>query len=217
MVSGCTSLESVVIGEGLFSIIWNAFYQCDNLKSITLGSNISCIYGGNFNECKELKVVTCKAKSVPELRSDVFSDCNLGNAKLIVPDESIEAYKAARVWKDFGTIEGLSGYSEKKCATPTIHYANGQLTFECATEGVTYHTTITDPDITSYSSNKISLSGTYIVKVYATKPGLDNSDTATAEINLLEGSGSGIKGDVNNDKYVNMSDVTDIIDIILGR
>ena len=137
---------------------------------------------------------------------------------MIVPDESIDAYKAADVWKDFGTIEGLSGYSPEipipeKCATPTIHYANGQLTFECETEEVTYQTTITDPDITSYSSNNINLTGKYLVKVYATKPGFENSDPATAEISLLEGSGPAIKGDVDNDGYVNMLDVTKIINV----
>ena len=215
----CSSLESIVIGDGVSTIYSQTFNYCNKIKSITLGSQINSIGDYNFNNCEELEVVTCKVISVPRISGNNFQNCYIEYAKLIVPDESIEAYKSANIWKDFGTIEGLSGYTSEieKCATPTIHYANGQLTFECETEGVTFQTTITDPDITSYSSNNINLTGKYLVKVYATKPGFENSDPATAEINLLEGSGPAIKGDVNNDGYVNMSDVTKIINIILGK
>ncbi len=222
----CSSLETVVIGDGVSTIKQGTFQDCNKIKSITLGSNVSKIYEDNFYNCEDLEVVTCKAKSVPSLlrsssssQSNTFQKCYIEYAKLIVPDESIDAYKAADVWKDFGTIEGLSGYisETEKCATPTIHYANGQLTFECETEGVTFNTSITTPDAASYNSNTINLTGTYHVKVYATKPGFDNSDTATLEINLLEGSGPAIKGDVNGDGLVNISDVTDIINIILGK
>ena len=221
----CPKVESVIIGEGISTIKLGAF-NCPSLKNLEIGSNVKSIEKNNFYNCKNLETVKCKAVSVPQLTNpwpggsnDVFSNCYIEYAKLIVPDESIDAYKAAAVWKNFGTIEGFGGTipQTEKCATPTIHYANGQLTFECETEGVTYQTTITSTDVNSYYSNTINLTGKYLVKVYATKQGFDNSDPATAEINLLEGSGSGIKGDVNNDKYVNMSDVTDIINIILGK
>ena len=222
----CSSLETVVIGDGVSTIERYAFQDCNKIKSITLGSNVSKICEYNFINCEDLEVVTCKAMYPPNFYNEYgyahiqsFSGSYIEYAKLIVPDESIDAYKAADVWKDFGTIEGLSGNTTEpqKCATPTIHYANGQLTFECETEEVTYQTTISDPDITSYSSNNINLTGKYNVKVYATKPGFDDSDTATLDINLLEGSGPAIKGDVNGDGLVNISDVTDIINTILGK
>ena len=218
--SDCSGLESVVIGNGI-SVV-SSFSNCFNIKTISLGSKTSKIARDNFYNCKDLEVVICKANSVPAFESSsiVFNNCYIEYAKLIVPDESIEAYKAAAVWKDFGTIEGLSGNisQQEKCATPTIHYTNGQLTFECETEGVTFQATITSPDISSYSSSRtIDLSGTYYVKVYATKPRFDDSDIASAEISLLEGSSLAIKGDVNNDSYVNMTDVTEIINIILGK
>lgn len=224
--AGCYLLEYVVLGNGITKIELQSFWNCRHLKNITIGEGVSTIGYDNFYNCEDLEIVTCKAIYPPTFyqgsgynSNQPFSGSYIEYSKLIVPDESINAYKAASVWRDFGTIEGLSGSIQQteKCATPTIHYTNGQLTFECETEGVTYQTTISDPDITSYSSNNINLTGKYLVKVYATKQGFENSDTATAEINLLEGSGSGIKGDVNNDKYVNMSDVTDIINIILGK
>ena len=213
----CSSLESVVIGDGISDITESTFYLCKNIRTILLGSNVRNIYKGNFSQIENLGVVACKGMSAPNLNSEVFKECNIENAKLIVPEESIETYKKAYIWKNFGTIEDFSGSEIEKCATPTIHYANGKLSFECETEGVNFKTTITCSDINSYYDNKINLSGTYIVKVTASKSSFIDSDTATAEINLLEGTGPAIKGDVDNDGYVNMSDVTDIINIILGK
>lgn len=82
--------------------------------------------------------------------------------------------------------EGEPGSStqpeEKKCATPTINYANKKLTFTCGTEGVDYHYTINDADIKSGSSSSVSLSATYEISVYVTKSGFVNSDVATATL-----------------------------------
>ena len=68
------------------------------------------------------------------------------------------------------------------CDTPTISYSNGKLTFYCATEGATCHSSITDTDIASYSSNEVELTATYTISVYATKEGYVNSDVATATL-----------------------------------
>ena len=82
--------------------------------------------------------------------------------------------------------EGVPGSStqpeEKKCATPSISYANKKLTFSCATEGVEYHYSITDTDIKSAVASSIDLSATYEISVYATKSGYTNSDVATATL-----------------------------------
>ena len=85
---------------------------------------------------------------------------------------------------------GPSGGGEtpetKKCATPTIGYLNGKLTFYCETEGATCQYTITDDDIKSGSANEIQLGVTYRISVYATKSGYDNSETATATLCWIE-------------------------------
>ncbi len=71
---------------------------------------------------------------------------------------------------------------QQKCEKPIIHYSNGKLSFECATDGATCQSTITDTDIASYSENEIQLSATYNISVYASKEGFDNSDVATATL-----------------------------------
>ena len=69
-----------------------------------------------------------------------------------------------------------------KCATPTIHFNNGKLTFDCTTEGVSYSYDITDSDIKSGIGSELDLSATYNISVVAKKTGLQNSDVATATL-----------------------------------
>ena len=69
-----------------------------------------------------------------------------------------------------------------KCATPTISYSKGVLTFNCETEGAECQSFITDSDISPYTGNKVMLSVTYYITVYATKDGYENSDEATASL-----------------------------------
>ena len=74
------------------------------------------------------------------------------------------------------------GGSNNKCAKPSISYLNGKLSFFCETDGVSFISTITNSDISSYKSNEIQLGVTYNINVYATKTGYDNSDVATATL-----------------------------------
>ena len=118
----------------------------------------------------------------PNVPFDSFTYSYYMNANVYVPQEALTAYKTADVWKDFKNIQSIDGNGEEpeKCATPTIHYANNKLTFECETEGVTFESKITNSDIASYSSSEIQLDVTYNISVYATKAGYLNSDKATA-------------------------------------
>ena len=107
------------------------------------------------------------------------------NASLYIPEGTTEKYKTTDYWSKFKFIEeGEPGGSvtpdPKKCATPTIAYANKEMTFSCDTEGVEYHCTITDTDIKSYVASRINFSATYEISVYATKEGFAPSDVATA-------------------------------------
>ena len=70
----------------------------------------------------------------------------------------------------------------KKCATPSISYADKKLTYTCTTEGVEFVSEIKDADITKYYDSEVSLSATYEISVYATKEGYENSDVATATL-----------------------------------
>ena len=107
-----------------------------------------------------------------------------------MPKGTIDKYKYTSGWLKFWFIEGGTGPNDgggetpetKKCAKPTISYKNGKLTFSCETEGAICQSTITDPDIASYSSNEVQLGVVYHISVYATKTGYNNSETVTATL-----------------------------------
>ena len=220
--SGCSSLTSVTIPNSVTSIEDYAFYNCSKLISVTIGSGIKNIGFKAFATCTELTDVYCYAKSVPSTRSDAFADSYIEYATLHVPTTSIDAYKAAAPWSGFKTFMGLDGTlpdnpteETKKCATPTISLVDGELQFSCETEGVEYVSEVSFVDGKQYFGSKVSLTGVYKVSVYATKSGYDNSDVATAKFTMS--SGSGIKGDVNGDGKVDVSDVVGTANIILQK
>lgn len=69
-----------------------------------------------------------------------------------------------------------------KCATPTIKYENGQLSFTCETEGAEFISEITDADVTQHNGATISLTATYNISVYAQVPNHAPSDIARATL-----------------------------------
>ena len=132
-----------------------------------------------------------------------------------VPVGALEAYKTTAPWSGFKQIEAAEGNlpeDAEKCATPTIMFANGTLTFSCQTEGVEYKYKIESPDVKDGTGNDIKVSATYKVSVFAFKTGWKNSDTATLEITA-----SGKPGDANGDGVVNAADVVKTVNIILGN
>lgn len=121
------------------------------------------------------------SKTPPQLKENFNSATLAGN--LFVPKGSYSAYYIAYRWGDFSHIYEMDDEgTEKRCAKPTIYYSNGRVTFNCETNGVKFWSKIVDSDISSYNSNELQLTVTYNISVYATKDGLENSETATATL-----------------------------------
>ena len=101
-----------VIGEGVF-------YRCRALTSILIPDGVTTIETLAFHYCKALNSVTCKAVEPPVLGSSVFSVVPLTDATLYVPAESVDAYKNADQWKDFGQILPIepTSYKSQWCDT----------------------------------------------------------------------------------------------------
>ena len=115
----CNSLETVDVPESVTSLDDHAFNSCAKLASVTLGSNISTIGQEAFSMLPSLKHMTVKAVTPPVLGSYAFYKTDVANCTLTVPSESIEAYKAAGQWNEFGTIAQVSSIETIGSATAT--------------------------------------------------------------------------------------------------
>jgi len=201
---GCSNLQNFIVGDGVKKIGDWAFSSCSSLKSLVFGSQLQTIGKEAFSDCTAVTKIVSKTATPPTCGNQALNDINKWTCTLVVPKGCATAYQAADQWKEFFFIEEGEGGSidpvnpeAKKCAKPVIYYSNGKLTFESATDGAVCESTITDTDITSFSGNEVQLGITYHISVYATKPGLENSETATATLCWIdvEPQKEGITGD----------------------
>lgn len=109
--SGCKSLANINFPLALASIGDNAFNGCSSMKSIELPSTMTSIGANAFQYCTGLILVSITADTPPSLGSSAFADCPALTG-IYVPDESVEAYKAATNWSAYANkILPLSQYN----------------------------------------------------------------------------------------------------------
>lgn len=103
---GCSGLASVNLSEGLETMGNNMFYGCKALTSITIPASVKTIGSSTFMSCSNIATVKSLSTVPPVCASDLtFDYCS--TAKLMVPAESINAYKEATGWKVFTNVEAL--------------------------------------------------------------------------------------------------------------
>jgi hypothetical protein len=100
----CSKLASVIIGNKVESIGYAAFADCSSLTSIVIPNSVTSIGEFTFEGCTQLTSVTNLNPTPQPIAETVFEDVDLSQAALHVPAESVADYRAAAVWKDFGTI-----------------------------------------------------------------------------------------------------------------
>lgn len=188
---GCIGLTSLLIPSSVKSIENDAFWNCDGLTSVIIPENVTWIGDRAFN-CNNLLSVTSLITEPFNIKNTVFRTNTLNNGTLIVPYGSREKYKATEGWNSFVSIMEHKG----TCETPTISYNNGKLIFNCATEGATCISSISDTDVATYNTNEVQLNVTYNINVYATKEGYNNSETATATLCWIDQEPKA-EGDIN--------------------
>ena len=211
--NGITGLTSIEIPEGVEKVSHMAFSGCSNLSYISLPSTMKRIESFAFSYCKNLQEMRCYANTPPEsYYNNVFDNSSVTDATLKVPEEAIEVYKASNLWKLFKIITEIP--SCPRCATPTIIYSNGKLSFCCDTEDVEYVYEVTTADNKKGKGQEVDLTRTYLIFVYATKEGYDDSKVATKEITI---GGGGLKGDVNDDGEVDIADAVKIVNLVVGK
>jgi hypothetical protein len=98
----CSALTTITLPANLTSIGEGAFYDCSTLDFVSLPADLIIINDKAFNWCSALTVIR-NQNPIPILFSnmDIFWGVNKERCILKVPAESIRAYEAAPIWKDF--------------------------------------------------------------------------------------------------------------------
>lgn len=134
----------------------------------------------------------------PSLHADAFEDPTA--ITLHVNDR--DAYTAAPVWSKFPL-------GNMKCATPTITIDGDEIVFSCDTPGAGFsYIFYTAGDY--ISPNRVGMPTSLTISVSAYADGYDNSDYANYTINIAA-------GDTNRDGTLTISDVTKLVDKLLGK
>lgn len=110
----CTSLTKCTFSAGLTTIRQYAFRNT-KLAEVELPSTLTAMENKVFDGCKELTTVMFTSKAVPTLPDELFSNCPKLKT-VIVPEESLEAYKAALKLPEGVTIEGRAGITAVRSA-----------------------------------------------------------------------------------------------------
>ena len=92
----CTNLTSVVLPNSITRIDADTFYQCTSLASITIPSGITYIGSDTFYQCTSLASITVEATTPPSVFNNSFTYTN--NCPIYVPAESVDAYKTTGNW-----------------------------------------------------------------------------------------------------------------------
>ena len=104
----CSSLTSVTIPNSVTTIGSEAFSDCTNLQKVNIGNSVKTIGEFAFNKCTNITQISSEAVVPPTCESGVFFYVNTSKCKLIVPKNSLDAYKQAYQWEDFSLIEGIT-------------------------------------------------------------------------------------------------------------
>ena len=97
----CSNLTSVTIPNSVTTIGRHAFNGCTNLQKVYIGNSVKTIGEDAFNNCTSVTQISSEAVVPPTCDLNVFAGINKSKCKLIVPKNSLDAYKQADQWKDF--------------------------------------------------------------------------------------------------------------------
>lgn len=95
---GCSGLTSITIPDSVTSIDGSALRLC-GIGSITIPSGVTSIGWAALGYCYNLTSITVEATTPPVLSSAAFESTPI--SQILVPNESVNAYKSASGWSDY--------------------------------------------------------------------------------------------------------------------
>ena len=210
----CNRLTSIEIPDSVTYIGSFAFRGCTGLTTLSIRSGDIFIEDEAFCSNTSLTDVYCYSTEPPGAYSTVFNYSNVNeNTTLHVPHQALDAYRSTLPWSEFKEIVPLS---MGKCEAPTITLLpSGKLKVESSTEGSTCITNITATNAEPLTATEISLTEAlvvYTVTAYATADYYEDSDVTTYTFTLQR-----TDHDVDGDGQLDVTDISRLINIVLGR
>lgn len=93
-----SQFEELQLPDGLQKIGAYAFGNNEHLRSVEFPTSLLMVSEAVFQDCPKLTRLVCKASTPPVLDSSNSDWCS--QVTLYVPQESVDAYRSASVWKD---------------------------------------------------------------------------------------------------------------------
>ncbi len=104
----CRAMKRIELGGTLENVTGEAFYGCEGLTEITLPASMTSVASNAYAGCDKIANVYCYATVPPTASDDSFVSTVYPTAILHVPEEAIDTYKKADIWKNFATIVSLT-------------------------------------------------------------------------------------------------------------
>lgn len=182
---GCSKLTSLVIPKSVSSIGESAFYGC-GLNSIVIPNSVTSIGSLAFSWCDKLSTVICEAE-VPmniSTSSSIFSSGYISKSTLYVPSHSVDLYKSANCWRDFGNIVGFT--TEQPVLSTSLTFSESLIELYVGdTKRLDYDIFPTDATVKNLSWTS---SNNYIVSVDNGIITAVRSGIATITVKTMDGS-----------------------------
>lgn len=201
---GCTNLQNVIIGDGVTTIGNWAFSGCSSLEYFSFGSSVATIGQEAFSDCTAITRLIGRAATPPACGSQALDDVNKWECTLEVPEGMAQAYQAADQWKEFFFVEE----GEAVAVWHKVIYV---------VDGEAYKTVdvVTGKPVVP---EEAPVKEGYVFSGWSGLPKvMPDADVTVSGTFTKAGEGTGLKGDLNGDSRVDMTDVTLLINIILGR
>ena len=103
----CYGLVEIEIPDGTAFIDTGAFRTCSGLRTVTIPASVAQIGDEAFKGCRNLYAMKCHITPPLAINPNVFEGVDCKNVALIVPNQSVNAYKSYNVWENF-TVKPLT-------------------------------------------------------------------------------------------------------------